>query len=571
MSELDEIREKVDIVELISRYVALKPAGKGYKGRCPFHPDDTPSFHVSPEKKLWHCFGCGAGGDAIGFLMRIERLSFREALERLAAELGVELRRSGERQRFLELNSAAATFFRDALHSSEGQKAREYLLSRGMGPDIWERYGLGYAPASGNALIAAFSRWGLADLEKLGLVVKGDRGYRDRFVDRVIFPIRDELGRVVAFAGRSLSGSEPKYLNSPNTPLFEKGTLLYGLDLAKEAIKSSGRAVLVEGYTDVISLQTAGIQEAVCSMGTALTESQARRLARYAREVVLAYDADAAGETSTLRGIGILLDAGLEVRVAPLPEGEDPDSLVRERGVAALHAVLAEADDFRDFLLSRIPQRFRLSSLRGKEEALELVRSLWAHIKNPLLRKEWALRVALLLELPEEEVWKALGGKISWKGTTGGEGEAFGAEEVVLKFLLSGKLPPEKLAQLAPDDFSSEYRKIVERWLEKYTQDREPPQPDLLTAELEPEIQARLSRVLLWDINFSDEKKALEEAWRKFIILPRLERRIAALREELEEAEKRGVKESLERLQREYVELCRSRAQVLKGEYEKQR
>ncbi len=569
MSELDEIREKVDIVELISRYVALKPSGKGYKGRCPFHPDDTPSFHVSPEKKLWHCFGCGAGGDAIGFLMRIERLSFREALERLAAELGVELKRSGEREKLLKINAAAELFFRDNLQSPGGKPARDYLLSRGMGPEVWERYGLGYAPPSGTSLLSALSRWGISNLEKLGLIVKGERGYRDRFVDRVIFPIRDELGRTVAFAGRSLSGAEPKYLNSPNTPLFEKGTLLYGLDIAKEAIKSSGRAVLVEGYTDVISLQQAGIREAVCSMGTALTESQARRLSRYAREVVLAYDADAAGETSTLRGIGILLDAGLEVRVAPLPEGEDPDSLVRERGVGALHAAIAEAVDFQEFLLSIIPVRFDLSSLKGKGDALELVRSLWEHIKNPLLRREWVQKLSLLLGLPEEEVWKVLGRRISWKEMAE-EGEAFGAEEVVLKFLLSGRLPEEKLARLAPEDFSVEYRPIVKLWFEHCVDGKAGLEPHVLAAELEPELQARLSRILLWDVNFSDEERALEEAWRKFHVLPKLEQRIESLREELTQAEKRGEREVLEKLQREYVELCRSRARVLKGEYEKQ-
>ncbi|NOX45119.1 MAG: DNA primase [Caldiserica bacterium] len=564
MSALEEIREKVDIVELISRYVALKPSGKGYKGRCPFHPDDTPSFYVSPEKKLWHCFGCGAGGDAIGFLMRIERLSFREALERLAAELGVELRASGERQRLLKVNAAAAAFFHEMLGAPEGRAAQEYLLSRGMGPETWDRYGLGYAPSSGDALLSALSRFGLADLERLGLIVRGDRGYRDRFVDRVIFPIRDELGRPVAFAGRSLSGAEPKYLNSPNTPLFTKGTLLYGLDLAKEAIRSSGRAVLVEGYTDVISLQVAGIREAVCSMGTALTEAQARRLARYAREVVLAYDADAAGEASALRGIGILLDAGLEVRVAPLPEGEDPDSLVRSRGVAALHAAIAEAVEFHDFLLELLPRRFDLSSLRGKEEALELVRSLWEHVKNPLLRREWARRLALLLDLPEEETWKALGGKLSWKGVAEGE-EGFGPEEVVLKFMFAGKLGADKLSQLAPEDFSPEYRRIVCLWLERCGEGKA--EPHSISSELDLEEQARLSRILLWDINFSDEGRALEEAWQKFFVIPRLERRIRALREEMERAEKAGEKEQLEELVREYVDLCRSRAKVLKGEH----
>ncbi len=564
MNGLEEIREKVDIVELISRYVALKPSGKGYKGRCPFHPDDTPSFYVSPEKKLWHCFGCGAGGDAIGFLMRIERLSFREALERLAAELGVELRASGERQRLLKVNAAAAAFFREMLRAPEGRAAQQYLLSRGMGPEVWDRYGLGYAPAAGDALLSALSRFGLADLERLGLIVRGDRGYRDRFVDRLIFPIRDELGRPVAFAGRSLSGAEPKYLNSPNTPLFAKGTLLYGLDLAKEAIRSSGRAVLVEGYTDVISLQVAGIREAVCSMGTALTEAQARRLACYAREVVLAYDADAAGEASTLRGIGILLDAGLEVRVAPLPEGEDPDSLVRSRGVAALHAAIAEAAAFHDFLLELLSRRFDLSSLRGKEGALELVRALWEHVKSPLLRREWARRVALLLDLPEEETWKALGGKISWKGLTEGE-EGFGPEEVVLKFMFAGKLGADKLSQLAPEDFSPEYRRIVCLWLERCGEGKA--EPHVFSSELDLEDQARLSRILLWDINFSDEGRALEEAWQKFFVIPRLERRIRALKEEMERAEKEGERAHLEELVREYVDLCRSRAKVLKGEH----
>jgi DNA primase len=564
MSELEEIREKVDIIELISRYVALKPSGKGYKGRCPFHPDDTPSFYVSPEKKLWHCFGCGAGGDAIGFLMRVERLSFREALERLATELGVELRASGERQKFLKVNAAAATFFHEMLLAPEGRAAREYLISRGMGPETWECYGLGYAPASGDALLSSLSRWGLSDLERLGLIVKGERGYRDRFVNRVIFPIKDELGRPVAFAGRSLSGAEPKYLNSPNTPLFIKGTLLYGLDRAKEAIKSSGRAVLVEGYTDVISLQTAGIQEAVCSMGTALTESQARRLARYARQVVIAYDADAAGEASTLRGIGILLDAGLEVRVALLPEGEDPDSLVRGHGVAALETAISEAVNFQDFLLELLPHRFDLSTLKGKGDALELVRALWEHVKNPLLRREWAQKIALLLELPEEEIWKVLGGKISWKGMVEGD-ESFGPEEVVLKFMFSGKLGVDKISQLAPEDFSPEYRKIVCLWLERGGEGKA--EPHSLSSELDLEDQARLSRILLWDISFSDEERALEDAWQKFFVIPRLERRIRVLKEEMERAEKKGEKEHLEELVREYVNLCRCRAKVLKGEH----
>ncbi len=563
MRELEEIRERIDIVELISRYIVLKPSGKGYKGRCPFHPDDTPSLYVSPEKGLWHCFGCGAGGDAIGFLMRIERIGFREALERLAAELGIELKRSGEREELFKVNAAAEAFFREALRSPAGGRAQEYLLSRGIGGDAWDRYGIGYAPESGSALIEALSRLGLPLLEKLGLVVKGERGYRDRFVDRVIFPIRDELGRTVAFAGRTLSGAEPKYLNSPNTPLFQKGTLLYGMDIAKEAIRTSGRAVLVEGYTDVIALQQAGIPEAVCSMGTALTESQARRIARYAREVVLAYDADAAGEASSLRGIGILLETGLEVRVAPLPAGQDPDSLVRERGVAAIRAIIAEAIPFQDFIFELLPRRFDLGKLKGKEEALGLLRSLWENLRSPLLRREIARKAALLLEVPEEEVWKALGGKISWK-VSEEEEEGFGPEELVLKFMLEGKLGAEKISQLSPEDFSPAYRRIASLWLERAGRG-EVPEPASISPELPPEDQAVISRLVLNEISFADEAKALEEAWRKFFVIPKLERRMRELKEEIRRCEELGDRDRVEKLMGEYMDLCRSRAKVLRG------
>ncbi len=561
--ELEEIKQRVDIVELIGRYVALKPSGKGYKGRCPFHPDDTPSLYVSPEKGLWHCFGCGAGGDAIGFLMRIEHLSFREALERLAAEVGVELREEGERQRLLRVNAAAEAFFRERLRAPEGKDAREYLLSRGIGLDLWDAWGLGYAPASGDALLSALARHGVEELLKLGLVLKGERGYRDRFRDRIIFPLRDELGRTVAFAGRALRG-EPKYLNTPNTPLFTKGTLLYGLDRARERIKTAGQAVLVEGYTDVISLHAAGVTEAVSSMGTSLTESQARRLSRYAQRVIIAYDADAAGESSTLRGIGILLDAGLEVGIAVLPEGEDPDSLVRNQGLGQLRAALEGAIPFRRFLLELLPRRFDLRSLKGKEAALELVRSLWEHIRDPLIRREWAQELSLLLELPEEEVWGALKGRISW-----GEREsepAFGPEEVVLRFLLLGKLGQERVSQLEVGDFSPQYQRIVGLWLERWREGKGT-DPRSLTLELGPEDQERLSRILLWDVNFSDENKALEDAWQRFYLVPKLEKRLAELRERMSEAEKARDLERLRELSQKYMDLCRGKVRLSGGAY----
>lgn len=461
------------------------------------------------------------------------------------------------------MNAEAESFFREMLEAPEGRAAREYLISRGIGPELWEEYGIGYAPASGEALLSSLSRHGVEWLLKLGLIVQAEKGYIDRFRDRVIFPIRDELGRTVAFAGRSLSGAEPKYLNSPNTPLFEKGTLLYGLDKAKEAMRRSGKAVLVEGYTDVISLHAAGIREAVSSMGTSLTEAQARRLSRFAKEVVIAYDADAAGEASTLRGIGVLLDAGLEVGVAVLPAGEDPDSLVRNQGVSAVRAFLSGAEPFQEFFLKALAERADIGTLRGKEEVFEGVRQLWGRIRSPVLRGEWAERIALLLGIPQEEVWKALQGKIGWRELAE-EGPAYGPEEVVLKFLLSGKLDPERLSQLAPGDFSGEYREIVRVWLERWRAGLSV-EPRHLASELGPEDQARLSRIVLWDITFTDEGKALDEAWRRFFVLPRIERRLRELREEMAAAERGGNGERLRALTEEYLDLCRGRARLLKG------
>ncbi len=410
MGVLEEIKARVNIVDLIGRYVVLKPAGKNYKARCPFHPDDTPSLMVSPEKGLWHCFGCGAGGDAIGFLMRIERLSFQEAVARLAQELGIELRPGGEgRNRLFQVNLEALRFFQRELRGPQGEKARAYLLSRGLGESLWEKWGLGYAPPSWDGLLRALSRFGVQALLDLGLVIMGEHGPYDRFRDRVIFPIRDEQGRVVAFAGRSFEG-EPKYLNTSNTPLFTKGTVLYGLDLAKDAIRQKGRAVVVEGYTDVISLHAAGIEEAVASMGTSLTEDQARLLSRYTDEVIIAYDRDAAGEASALRGMFILHGVGLRVRVASFPPEEDPDSFVRKAGRKAVEEILAQAQPFQDFFLHALASRHDLSEMEGKEALLREAQSFWPEIKSSVLRLEIVQGFSQLLGLPPEEVQEALRG-----------------------------------------------------------------------------------------------------------------------------------------------------------------
>ncbi len=566
MGTLEEIKARVNIVDLIGRYVVLKPAGKNYKARCPFHPDDTPSLMVSPEKGLWHCFGCGAGGDAVGFLMRIERLSFPEAVAKLAQELGIELRSSGDgKSRLFQVNAEALRFFQQALRSAAGEKARAYLLSRGIGEPLWERWGIGYAPPSWDGLLRALSRFGVQTLLDLGLVVMGERGPYDRFRDRLVFPIRDEQGRVVAFAGRAFEG-EPKYLNTPNTPLFTKGTVLYGLDLAKEAIRRKGRAVVVEGYTDVISLHAVGIEETVASMGTSLTEDQARLLARYTEDVVIAYDRDAAGEASSLRGMFVLYGAGLRVRVASFPPGEDPDSFARQAGGKAVEEVFEQAQPFPEFFVAALSARHDLTSAEGKEALLREAQTFWPEIKSPVLRLTIVTGFSHLLGVPPEEVQEALRGvarPVSRAQEEGGP--SLTPEDLVVKFLVEGKVPDSVVPELVGEErrFNEVYREVVRRWAECWAQG-EKPAPAALVAGLSPQGAARLSRLLLLDLKVAQESQALEEALVRFLFLPRLTERMNQVQLALKEAERRGDPEAVRHLSLEFQRLCRERIELLR-------
>ena len=282
-ADVKELKARLDIVSIISRYVTLIKAGAGFKAKCPFHKDDTPSMTVSAEKGLWHCFGCGEGGDVIGFVMKIERLSFMEAVRRLAEEVGLSFEPTddGARDELRSVMADVANSFAKNLRSDAGEKARDYLVKRGYPESCWTGYGLGYALPGWDNVKRTFSKQGEEILLKLGLLVKGDKGTYDRFRDRTIFPILDLSGRPVGFGGRAFEEQQPKYLNSSQTPLFDKGRLVYGISWARDAMSQMRVAVLVEGYTDVLSLHQAGITNAVGSMGTALTQGQAGLLKRF--------------------------------------------------------------------------------------------------------------------------------------------------------------------------------------------------------------------------------------------------------------------------------------------------
>ena len=398
MTAVDDIRARLDIVDVVSAYVPdLKRAGKNFKARCPFHNEQTPSFVVFPDRQTWRCFGaCAAGGDLFSFVARTENTDFSGALRLLAAQAGVRLEerreRAAEGNPLYATNDAAQQFFRQAYNADRGAQARAYAEGRRIGEEAVARFGLGYAPSSGAELLRSLGALGFAEetLFAAGLALRAENGPpRDMFRGRLMFPLRDEDGRVAGFAGRSLDGSSPKYINTPQTPVFDKGRMLYGLDRARDAIAAEGEAVVVEGYMDVIAAHEQGGRNVVASMGTALTEAQVALVKARAKKVVLALDADAAGQEATLqslrstwelvgslasanRGIDVLNRPGdaASLRVALVAGGKDPDELIRS-DPAQWRRLIADAAPAVEFLMQAEADRVDLSSAQGKSALVE--------------------------------------------------------------------------------------------------------------------------------------------------------------------------------------------------------
>ena len=394
-------------------------------GLCPFHREKTPSFAVHPTKQIFHCFGCGVGGDVFKFVMMIDNLTFPEALRRLAEKVGVTLSdnfgdaaydaNARVRAALYKIHEAAAKFFAGQLSgTAEGRLAQAYLEDRGLSEEVVGRFRLGYAPADGQALtrhlIGALHQMvqGGAEyeselLEKSGLVghdAERNRRY-DRFRRRIIFPIANDSGKVVAFAGRALGDEQPKYLNSPETPIYSKGRVLYHLNQAAQAIRKLDYTILVEGYMDCIAVASSGIENVVASCGTSLTEGQIRLLARYSHRVVVNYDPDSAGVAATERSLALLLEEGFEAKVLALPGGLDPDSFIRKEGSGRYRELLAGAPSYIDYLTDRAMATHNMNTPEGKVGAANAVMPYLAKVPNPMLRVELASRLAERLRLDE--------------------------------------------------------------------------------------------------------------------------------------------------------------------------
>ncbi len=361
---ITRVKEACDIVDVIGRHLELKRAGANFKGLCPFHQEKTPSFMVNPSRQIFHCFGCDTGGDVIRFVMLFEGIPFTDALVKLAGQAGIDLPRTssgsgagtGEKDLIFRANRIASRFYSECLMKSEtGRKARDYLAARGIHADASKAFGVGYAPPGWRNIGVEMEKEGVPERIGIaaGLLIQGEggRGPYDRFRDRIVFPIRDLSGRVLGFGGRVFGDQVPKYLNTPETVVYRKSDSLFGLDVAAPNLRDSAEVVLVEGYIDVISLHQGGIRNVVGVLGTALTEGQALRVRRIADRCVLLFDSDEAGKKAALRSGLILLEAGLQVQVAPLEEGEDPDSHLRKKGVQDLLARISNAPDILAFAL----------------------------------------------------------------------------------------------------------------------------------------------------------------------------------------------------------------------------
>jgi DNA primase len=403
-SFVEEVRRAADIVRVISEHVALKKMGTSWKGLCPFHQEKTPSFNVRQEPAVFHCFGCGEGGDVFKFLMLRERVSFPEAIEMLARRFGVPVPEGRvepgpdrkEREEMLALMEAAAQHFTRNFWTAPGTKARDYLLGRGFRKETLERIRAGAARDAWDDLLGALrGKFSPALLLKAGLVLErqGKEGHYDRFRNRALFPIANESGKVVAFGARALDGSEPKYLNSPETPVYSKSRVLYGLSWAREAVAREKRAVLMEGYLDVARAIEQGVPEAVATCGTALTAQHARMLRRFAETAVLNFDQDEAGQKAARRSLEPLLEEGLRVRVVELPEGHDPDTFLKAEGGEAYRRRLDEAPEAVEWLMRRAERTHDTGSPAGKAAFFADVLPALLRTQNAVERSAWLGRV----------------------------------------------------------------------------------------------------------------------------------------------------------------------------------
>lgn len=530
---IDQVRDRTDIAEVISRYIPLKKAGRNYKAVCPFHHEKTPSFMVSPVKQIYHCFGCGAGGNVFNFLMKYERIEFPEAVRELAQKAGVAIpqatapsrEKSSLSERLHAINEMATSFyFKNLVSTGDATAPRGYLNKRKIGPGVIEKFKLGYAPKLWDGLLAHLKKKGYEEtlLERSGMIIKGKDGrYFDRFRNRLIFPIFDAKGKVKGFGSRVLDESQPKYMNSPETFIYNKGNHLYGLNSSWEEIRNKNAAVVVEGYVDFITPYQHGIKNIVASLGTALTVDQIRLLKRYTDNIIILFDADQAGENAAIRSLDLLVEEDIKVRIAQLPKGFDPDSFINKYGADRFKGFLDESQDIFDYKLNFLLKRYDSKMLDDKAKIANEMLPLISRIKNAILQSGYLKRLAEILFINELDLKKELK-KVKPDYTYRYQPvtkEAWSSKSNMAEKILAGLMLEDSLfipvvkKDLDYADFKDHYiKKIVERLYHSYDTKRKISPSKLIDCFKEDEdVCSCISELIVTCENLVDKSKSLQD------------------------------------------------------------
>lgn len=573
---IDKIQERVDIVEVISQYIPLKKTGRNYKANCPFHHEKTPSFVVSPDKQIYHCFGCGAGGNVFSFLMKQEGVEFPEAVETLAERAGVVLPRnsiqtkeaSALADKLYRINESAAEYFQACLKNNS--VASDYVRTRGIGTETASKFKIGYAPDSWDGLLNFSNKKGVdaAFLEKAGLVIANDRGgHYDRFRKRIIFPIVDLKNKVLGFGGRVLDASLPKYVNSPETQVYSKGRSLYGLNLSRDHIKKEGYALIVEGYLDFIIPYQAGITNIIATLGTAFTLDQIKLLKRFAKTAVMVYDPDEAGEAASLRNLDIFISEDVNVYIAELPKGYDPDTYIRKFGADEFRKLIKSSKNLFDYKLDKLSKKYDMRSANGKASIAGEMLPTLSRISNEVLKSNLVKKLSEKLSVDEEAL------KIEMKKVKTDYGprkymtalaevkkDFKTAEKMVLALLLDGSDYIKKAKEkLTIEEFrDTSIRDLVKAIFDLHQSNKEI-NPAKLISHLENKetASALISEAVSLSEIMVDKDKVLEDCalrMKKDNVADQLER----LRTEIKTAQDSKDEDSLKKLLAEFNNLVRS-------------
>lgn len=566
MSDIDEIKSRLNIVDIIGERVTLKKAGRNLKGLCPFHNEKTPSFTVSPDRQTFHCFGCGKGGSVFDFVMLVEHVDFAEALETLADKAGVTLQRRPAdtpeakiKQKILEANHLASEYYHYLLtQHAVGEHARAYLKHRGVTDKSIKTFSIGYSPNTWDSVGSFLRKKGYDDrlLETAGLVIRGTRGYYDRFRGRVMFALKDHRGNVVGFSGRVLDSEakEAKYINTSETPVYVKGKMLYGLDVTKDSIQKNNEAIVMEGELDVISSFQEGISNVVAIKGSAVTEEHARLLRRFAERLIFALDSDLAGDAAARRGIEIAEKSGFDMRVAAMPLGKDPDEAARENPLL-LKKALKEAVPIYDYFLSSALKRNDPETAFGKRKISEEFMPTLLKIDNPIVQGHYIRKLSAALATSDETVREGMA-KIRISGSLRGKEKESTteaprltrvekAELYVLALLLQGKtseLLPKFLAALPPSAFRSLAVKRIVEHLAQFGATHAMFASKDVAETLPSELVPVFDEAFMWDIALIiDDETRFDAEWHKAIS----EVRRAQVRQHMEEISKKLRDEQL--------------------------